>query len=104
MLVLSKGPAQRLDNTSITDNTEAEYSIRFSSSERKFCLSLLCNGSNSFLFVNATNIYQFKAKSSKIKPYILCFENLLQDFKANNLKKENKQKQKQKNTGVNGYE
>ena len=60
ILILDKGPTQRLDNTTLT--REAEYSINFSRSQRKFCLSLHYNGSNSFLFVNATKIYQFKAK------------------------------------------
>ena len=46
ILILSIGPGQGLDNTIIT--AEAEYSINFSRSCRKFCLSLLYNGSNSF--------------------------------------------------------
>ena len=62
ILVLGKGPTQGLDDTTIT--AEAEYSINFSRSQRKFCLSPHYNGSNSFLFVNATKIYQFKAKNS----------------------------------------
>ena len=64
-LVKEPKPTQGLDNTTIT--AEAEYSINFSRSQRKFCLSLYHNGSNSSLFVNATKIYQFKAKNSEIK-------------------------------------
>ena len=60
ILILGKGPTQGLDNTTLT--AEAEYSINFSRSQRKFCLSLHHNGSNSFLFVNATKTYQFKEK------------------------------------------
>ena len=45
-----------LDNTKITGETE--YSIKFSRSRNKFCLSMHYNESNSFLFVNATKIYQ----------------------------------------------
>ena len=41
---------------------------------------------NSLLFVNATKIYQFKAKVSEIKYYALCLENLSKDFTINNLK------------------
>ena len=67
ILVLGEGPAQGLDDTTIT--AEAQYSINFSISQRKFYLSLNYNGSNSFVFVNATKIYQFKAKISEIKPH-----------------------------------
>ena len=70
ILVLRIGPTQRLDDTTLT--AESQYSINFSRSNRKFFLSLDYNGSNSFLFVNATKIYQLKAKDSAIKKYILC--------------------------------
>ena len=54
-------------------------------------LSLHYNGSNSFLFVNATKIYQFKAKDSEIKPYPLCLGKKiifsLKDFTLGNKKK-----------------
>ena len=38
MLILGKGSTQGLDNTTLT--AEAEYSLNFSRSQRKFCLSL----------------------------------------------------------------
>ena len=47
-------------------------------------LSLHYNGSKSFLFVNATKIYQFKAKDSDIKDYSLCLGNISKDFTLNN--------------------
>ena len=73
---------------------EAESSINFSRSGRKFCLSLHYNGSNSLLFVNATKIHQFKAKkNSEIKPYPLCLEKISKYFTANNMNA----------TGLNGY-
>ena len=65
ILILSKGSALGLDDTSLT--AEAQYSINFSRSNSKFCLSQHCNGSYSFLFFNAAKIYQFKAKDSEIK-------------------------------------
>ena len=37
-------------------------------------------------FVNATKIYQFKAKDSEIKKYPLCLGNISKDFTANNIK------------------
>ena len=70
ILILGKGPIQGLDNT--TSTAKAEYSINFSRSQRKLYLSLHYNKSNSFLFVNATKICQFKAKNSEMTPYSLC--------------------------------
>ena len=61
----------------------SEYSINFTQSGK----SLPYNGSNSFLFVNATKVYQSKAKSSEIKYYALCLGNILKDFTINNMKK-----------------
>ena len=34
------------------------------------------NGDDSFLFVNAVKVYQFKEKDSEIKPYPLCLVNI----------------------------
>ena len=45
------------------------------------------NGSNNFLFVNATTMYQFKAKDSEIKYYTLCLGDFSKDFTINNMKK-----------------
>ena len=66
-LILGKGPTRGLDNTKLT--AEAKYPINFTESGKGQYLtinqlSLHYNGSNSFLFVNATKIYQFKAKYS----------------------------------------
>ena len=49
-------------------------------SEKRFVLSLHYNGSNSFLVVNATKVYQFKAKNSKIKDYALYLGNVSKRF------------------------
>ena len=61
ILTLGKGLTQGLETA------EVRCSINFSRSNRKFCLGQHYDGSNSFLFVNATKIYQFKAKESEIK-------------------------------------
>ena len=45
------------------------------------------NGRNSFLFVNATKIYHFKAKDSEIKDYTLCLGNISKDLTIINMKK-----------------
>ena len=54
ILILVKGTAQGLDDTELA--AEAQYSVNFSRSNRKICLSLHYNESNSFLFVNACSI------------------------------------------------
>ena len=61
--------------------------FNFTQSGKRFVLSLHYNGSNSFLFVNATKVYQFKAKNSEIKDYALCLGNISKDFTINNMKK-----------------
>ena len=79
ILILGEGPIQVLDDTTLA--AEAKYPTNFKQSGKRFVLSLNCNESNSFLFVNATKVYQFKAKNSKIKDYALClrmFQNILQ--------------------------
>ena len=52
ILILGKRPTQELDGTTWT--AEGKYTINFTQSNRTFVLSLGYNGSNSFLFVNAT--------------------------------------------------
>ena len=70
-LILEKGLTEGLDDTTLT--AQSQYSINFSRSNRTFCLSQHYSGSNSFLFVNATKIYQFKAKDyDSRKIYIPC--------------------------------
>ena len=84
ILILGKGPSQGLSHTL---TAQAKYPINFTQSGKRFVLSLHYNGSNSFLFVNATNVYQFKAKNSEIKDYALCLGNVSNDFTIYNLKK-----------------
>ena len=61
-LILGEGPTQGLDDMTLT--AEAKYPISFTQSGKRFVLRLHHNGSNRFLFVNATNVYWFKAKNS----------------------------------------
>ena len=100
VLILGEGPTQALDDTILT--AEAIYPINFTQSNKRFVLSLHCRGSNSFLFVNATKINQFKARNSEIKNYTLCLGNISKDFTINNLKKNNSKKQKKKRAGLKG--
>ena len=72
ILIFGKGPTQGLREHSLT--AEKIYSINFSATKRRFCLSLHYNGANSYLFVNGVEIIKFKAKDSEIIPYVLCLE------------------------------
>ena len=69
ILILGKGPTQGLEHTL---SAEKMYSINFTELDKKFCLSLHYNGSNSYLFVNGTEIRKFKAKDSEIVATPLC--------------------------------
>ena len=84
ILILPEGLMQGLDDTTL--KAEPIYLINFTEPNKRFALSLHCNGINSFLFVSATNIYQFKAKDPEIKDYALCFGNISKDLTINNMK------------------
>ena len=74
ILILAEGPTREFDGNTLT--AEGKYPISFTQSVK----SLHNNGSNSFLFVNATKIYKFKAKNSEIKYYTLCLGNISKYF------------------------
>ena len=78
--ILGEGTTRGLDDTALT--AEAKYVPG-----KRFVLSLHYTGNNSFLLVNASKIYQFKAKDSKIKDYALCLGNISKDFTINHMKK-----------------
>ena len=61
MLVLGIGPTQGLEHAL---TAEKMYSITFTVTKKKFCLSLHYDGANSYLFANGIEIYKFKAKDS----------------------------------------
>ena len=61
---------------------EAKYAINFTHLRKRFALCLHYNGSNSFLFINNTKIYQFKAKDSTLYLSISS-----KDFITSNMKK-----------------
>ena len=69
------------------------YSINVTVRTKKFCFSLHYNGPNSYLFVNGTEIYKFKAKDSETVATPLCLGNISKDWSLYNMKK----------TGFNGY-
>ena len=89
-LVLGIEPTQGLEHTL---SAEKMYSINFTVTIKKFCLSLHYNGANSYLFVNGTEICKFKAKDSETVATPLCIGNISKDCSRDNMKK----------TGFNGY-
>ena len=84
VLILGEGPTQELDDTTLP--VEAKYPINFTQLGKRFVLSLHYNGNNYFLFVNATKIYQIRAKDSDIKNHTLFLGNISKDFTINNMK------------------
>ena len=84
ILVLWFGPTQGIEHTL---TAEKIYSINFTVKKKEFCLSLHCNGTNSYLFVNGTKIYKFKAKDSEIVASPLCLGKISKDWSADNMKK-----------------
>ena len=67
-------------------NSRSYISCFFTQPNKRFVLNLHYNGTNSFLFVNAKKIYQFKVKNSEINDYALCLGNISKDFAINNIK------------------
>ena len=72
------------------------YSINFTVTKKKFCISFHYNGANSYLFVNGTEIYKFKTKDSEIVATPLCLGNISKDWSVDNMKKT-------RFNGFNGY-
>ena len=69
------------------------YSINFIEINKKFCFSFHYNGANSYLFVNDTEIYKFKAKDSEIVTAALCLGKISKHWLVDHMKK----------TGLNYY-
>ena len=85
ILILGQGLRQELDNATLL--AQAKYPINFTQPRKRFALSLHYNRSISFLFVDGTKIYQFKAKISERKRLYICLCNISNDFAINNIKK-----------------
>ena len=63
------------------------YSINFTVTKRKFCLSLHYNGENSYLLVNGSKIIKFKAKDFETVATLLCLGNISKDLSVDNMKR-----------------
>ena len=90
ILILGRAPTQGLEHTL---SAEKMYSIYFTVTKKKFCLRLHYNRANSYLFVNGTKIYKFKAKDSATVLSPLCLGNISKDWSIDNMKR----------TGFTGY-
>ena len=91
ILVLGKGSAQGLDDTTLI--AEKEYSINFTEQGKKCYLNLHYNGVNSYIFVNGVEKYKFKGKDSETNAAPLCLGSVSKDFSIDNIKR----------TGLYGY-
>ena len=63
------------------------YSINFTVTKKKLCLSLHYNRANCYLFVNGTEIHKFKANDSEIVARLLFLGNILKDWSLDKMKK-----------------
>ena len=81
---LRVGPTQGLEHTL---TAEKICSINFTVTNVQFCLSLHYKGANSYLFVNSTEIYKFKAKDSEIVTSPLNLGNISKYWSTDNIKK-----------------
>ena len=84
ILVLGIGPTQGLEHAL---TAEKMYSINFTVTKKKFCLSLHYNGANSYLFVNGAEIYKFKTKDSEVVATPLCLGNISKNWVVDNMKR-----------------
>ena len=71
IILLGIGPTQGLEHAL---TAEKMYSIKFTLAQKKFCLSLHYNGANSYLLVNGTEIFKFKAKDSETVRSIISWK------------------------------
>ena len=85
ILILGERFTPGLENTTLY--AKKMYSINFTATRKKLCLSLHYNGNNSYFFVNGAEIIKIKAKDSEIVANPLCLGNISEDFSSANMKK-----------------
>ena len=90
ILILGRRPTEGLQSTL---TAEKMYSVNFTVTKKQFCLSLHYNGANSYLFVNGTGIYKFKAKDSQTVAIQLGLGNISKVWSIDSMKR----------TGFTGY-
>ena len=62
------------------------YSPNFTVDNKIFCLSLLYDGDNCYLFVNGKEVTKFNAKTSELIKYSMCLGGLSKDYNTNSRK------------------
>ena len=90
ILILGRGPTQGLGEHSLI--AEKMYSVNFTLTKKKFCLSLHYNGANSYLFVNGTKIifpiFQYFSRNDfNILANPLCLGNISKDWLTDHMKR-----------------
>ena len=85
ILILGRGPTQGLDGTILT--AEKMYSINFTATIARFCLSLHYNGPNNYLIVNVTEIIKYKARDFEIVTNPLSSGNISEDCSKDDMRK-----------------
>ena len=63
-LILGEGPTYSINGS--FGSPEEKWSITFTKSNTKFCLSLHNNADNSYLFVNGKKVFKFKADNNNV--------------------------------------
>ena len=80
-LVLGEGPTYGINGG--FGSREKMFSIDFSKTNTKFCLSLHYNVDNSYLFVNGKEIFKFKTDSINVNlPTQFCLRSISNGFSA----------------------
>ena len=77
ILILGQGPAEGLDDTTLT--AEKDYSINFTKSRKKFCLNLRYNWANSCLLIVQKFIH-LKQKILKLMQFHYAQETFQKSF------------------------
>ena len=85
ILILGKGTTQGLEHTLAA---EKMYSISFTVTRKKFCLTLHYNGANSYLLINGTEIIKLESKDFEIVATPLRLENISKSWSLDNIIKQ----------------
>ena len=83
--VLGKDFVQGVNGTTLY--AEKIHKTDFMEQNKKFALSLHCNGDNSYLFPNGVEQLKFKTKNIEIARKLLCFGNISTAFSTTNMQK-----------------
>ena len=83
--LMGTGLTQGINDTTIY--AEKNFSRNFTDFGKRFVLSLLCNGDNSYLFLNGRQELKFKAKTDQLVKEKLCIGNLSDQWTTEHMEK-----------------